>query len=84
MDRRLSAKVRFEELPIEDKFKSVFEEYKRRAQEEVLFDVLTRFYFANWTRACDYNKMTSEEVVEAAMAVCDELAFCAGSVAEGV
>ena len=74
MDRRLSAKVRFEELPIEDKFKSVFEEYKRRAQEEVLFDVLTRFYFANWTRACDYNKMTSEEVVEAAMAVCDELA----------
>lgn len=74
MDRRLSAKVHFEELPIEDKFKSVFEEYKRHAQEEVLFDVLTRFYFANWTRACDYTKMTSEEVVEAAMAVCAELA----------
>lgn len=73
MDRRLSAKVRFEELPIEDKFKSLFEEYKRKAQEEVLYDVMTRFYFADWTRQCDYEKMTSEEVVEAAMAVCKKL-----------
>jgi hypothetical protein len=73
MDRRLSAKVRFEELPIEDKFKSVFEEYKRKVQEEVLYDVMTQFYFANWTRACDYEKMTSEEVVKAAMAVCKKL-----------
>lgn len=73
MDRNLSAKVRFEELPIEDKFKSLFEEYKRQAQEEVLFHVLTQFYFADWTRACDYTKMTSEEVVEAAMAVCKKL-----------
>ena len=73
MDRRLSAKVRFEELPIEDKFKSVFEEYRRKAQEEVLYDVMTQFYFADWTRACDYEKMTSEEVVEAAMAVCKNL-----------
>lgn len=73
MDRSLSAKVRFEELPIEDKFKSLFEEYKKRIQEEVLFDVLTRFYFADWTRQCDYEKMTSEEVVEAAMSVCKKL-----------
>ena len=73
MDRRLSAKVKFEELPIDEKFKSVFEEYKRQAQEQVLFDVLTNFYFAPWTRACDYKKMTSEEVVEAAMAVCKKL-----------
>ena len=73
MDRRLSAKVRFEELPIEDKFKSVFEEYKRKVQEEVLYDVMTQFYFADWTRACDYEKMTSEEVVKAAMAVCKKL-----------
>ena len=73
MDRTLSAKVRFEELPIEDKFKSIFEEYKRQIQEQVLFDVLTQFYFADWTRACDYEKMTSEEVVEAAMAVCKKL-----------
>ena len=73
MDRELSARVPFEELPIEDKFKSVFEEYKRYVQEQVLFDVLTRFYFADWTRQCDYEKMTSEEVVEAAMAVCKKL-----------
>ena len=73
MDRQLSAKVAFEELPIEDKFKNVFKEYKKQIQEEVLFDVLTRFYFADWTRACDYEKMTPEEVVEAAMAVCKQL-----------
>jgi hypothetical protein len=73
MDRRLSAKVCFEELPIEDKFKSVFEEYRRKAQEEVLYDVMTQFYFADWTRPCDYENMTSEEVVEAAMAVCKKL-----------
>ena len=73
MERSLSAKVNFEELPIEDKFKNLFAEYKRQVQEEVLFQVLTQFYFADWTRACDYNKMTSEEVVEAAMAVCKKL-----------
>lgn len=73
MDRALSAKVRFEELPIDEKFKSVFEEYKRQVQEEVLFDVLANFYFADWTRACDYEKMTPEEVVEAAMSVCKKL-----------
>jgi hypothetical protein len=67
------AKVRFEELPIDEKFKSLFEEYKRQAQEQVLFDVLTQFYFADWTRQCDYEKMTSEEVVEAAMTVCKKL-----------
>ena len=64
---------RFEELPIDEKFKSLFEEYKRHVQEQVLFDVLTQFYFADWTRQCDYEKMTSEEVVEAAMAVCKRL-----------
>ena len=73
MNRNLSAKVRFEELPIEDKFKSLFEEFKRQAQEQVLFDVLSQFYFADWTRQCDYEKMTSEEVVEAAMSVCKKL-----------
>ena len=73
MHRNLSAKVRFEELPIDEKFKSLFEEYRRQAQEQVLFDVLTQFYFADWTRQCDYEKMTSEEVVEAAMAVCKKI-----------
>ena len=73
MDRSLSAKVCFEELPIEDKFKSVFDEYRRQVQEEVLFHVLTNFYFAPWTRACDYEKMTPKEVVEAAMSVCKKI-----------
>lgn len=66
-------RVAFEELPIDEKFKSVFEEYKRQIQEEVLFNVLTRFYFANWTRPCDYEKMSPVEVVEAAMSVCAEI-----------
>jgi hypothetical protein len=71
--RVLSAKVRFEDLSIEDKFKNVFSDYKRQVQEQVLFDVLTQFYFADWTRQCDYEKMTSEEVVAAAMSVCKKI-----------
>ena len=39
----------------------------------ILYDILTEFYFADWTRKCDYDKMTSEEVVEAAIAVCKKL-----------
>lgn len=66
-------KIPFEELPIEDKFKKVFEEYRKQIEHGVLYDVLTGFYFADWTRKCDYEKMTSEEVVDAAMAVCKRL-----------
>ena len=66
-------KMPFEELPIEDKFKKVFEEYRKQIEYSVLYDVLTGFYFADWTRKCDYDKMTSEEVVEAAMEVCGKL-----------
>jgi hypothetical protein len=62
-----------EELPVEGQFQKVFDNYKRQIQEGVLFDVLTAFYFADWTRKCDYEKMTAEEVVEAAMAVCRKL-----------
>ena len=65
--------VDFEELPVEEQFKKVFDTYKRQIQEGVLFDVMTAFYFADWTRKCDYDKMTSEEVVEAAMAICKKL-----------
>lgn len=69
----LKNKVPFEELPIEDKFNKVFEDYKKQIEHAVLYDVLTEFYFADWTRACDYEKMTSEEVVDAAMAVCKRI-----------
>ena len=65
--------VNFEELPIEDKFKKVFEDHKRQVQEQVLYDVLTEFYFADWTRKRDYEKMTSEEVVDAVMNVCRKI-----------
>ncbi len=66
-------KIPFEELPVEEQFKQVFGNYERAIEEKVLYDVLTEFYFADWTRKCDYDKMTSEEVVEAAMAVCKRI-----------
>jgi hypothetical protein len=69
----LKNKIPFEELSIEDKFKKVFEEYRKQIEREVLYDVLTGFYFADWTRKCDYEKLTSEEVVEAAMEVCKHI-----------
>ena len=69
----LKNKIPFEDLPVEEQFKKVFETYKKQIEHAVLYDVLTAFYFADWTRACDYEKMTSEEVVEAAMAVCRKI-----------
>lgn len=69
----LKDKVPFEDLPVEEQFKKVFGNYERQIQERVLYDVLTEFYFADWTRKCDYDKMTSEEVVEAAMNVCKKI-----------
>jgi hypothetical protein len=69
----MSKNVPFEFLPIDEKFKSIFEEYRRQVQEQVLFDVLSRFYFADWTRSCDYERMTPGEVVGAAMSVCKKI-----------
>lgn len=66
-------KVDFQELSIEEQVNKVLENYKKQIEHNVLYDVLTGFYFADWTRKCDYAKMTSEEVVEAAMAVCKKL-----------
>ena len=66
-------KVNFEELPIDVQMRHVFGNYKRQVQEGILYDILTEFYFADWTRKCDYDKMTSEEVVEAAIAVCKKI-----------
>lgn len=63
----------FCELPIEEKFKQLFEEYKRSIEEQVLFNVLTRFYFADWTRQCDYEKMTQEEIVNAVINECKKI-----------
>lgn len=68
-----NSKVKFEDLPIYEKFKTVFEDYERQIEEKVLYDILCRFRFADWTRECDYSKMTSKEVVEAAMSICDDI-----------
>lgn len=51
----------------------ILKDFERQTIEKVLFSVLIRFYFADWTRACDYEKMTSEEVVEAVMEACKEI-----------
>ena len=59
--------------PIDEKFKVVFKDYERQIEEKVLFDILCRFYFADWTRQCDYEKMTPEEVVNAAMSICKDI-----------
>ena len=69
----MNDKILFDALPIDEKFKKLFDEYKREIQEKVLYDVLIRFYFADWTRACDYENMTAEEVVNAAMEVCHKI-----------
>ena len=65
--------ISFEDLPIKTQFEQVFERYKRQIEENILFDVLRRFYFADWGGACDYKNMTSEQVVEAAMSICKEI-----------
>lgn len=51
----------------------ILKDFERQTIEKVLFTVLMKFYFADWTRACDYEKMTSEDVVNVAMAVCKEI-----------
>ena len=73
IDQVNKRKLRQEALPIKEQFKMVFDQYKREIEEKVLFDVLTRFYFADWTRQCDYEKMTSEEIVNLVMEVCKKI-----------
>lgn len=68
-----NSKVKFEDLSIDEKFKIIFKDYERQIEEKVLYDILCRFRFADWTRECDYSKMTSKEVMEAAMSVCDDI-----------
>lgn len=66
-------KMRQEDLPIKEQFKMVFDQYKREIEEKVLFDILVRFYFADWTRQCDYEEMSSEDVVNVVMDVCKKI-----------
>ena len=59
--------------PAAKELEKILQDFERQTIEKVLFTVLIKFYFADWTRACDYEKMTSEDVVNAAMAVCKEI-----------
>ena len=56
--------------------KDLFEalkEHDRKIEERVLFDVLGILYFQDYNRACDYDKMTGAEVVEAQHKILKEI-----------
>ena len=53
--------------------KEAIDEHDRNLTEQVLFDILTDLYFQEWTRACDYEKMTKEEIIEAYTNTCKEI-----------
>ena len=72
-DVKWKSRFDFDSMPINSQFLYVLKNYKRQTEEKVLFDVLTRFYFADWTRQCDYEKMTSEEIVNVVMEVCKKI-----------
>lgn len=58
---------------IHSKLDGMLKDYKRCIEEDILFNILCKFYFADWTRKRDYDKMTSEEVVNAVMQVCKDI-----------
>lgn len=45
----------------------------RKIVEKVLFDVLFSLYFQDYNRACDYDKMSGKEVVDAQHKVLKEI-----------
>lgn len=45
----------------------------RIIEEKVLFDVLSILYFQDYNRACDYIKMSAEEIVKAQHKVLKEI-----------
>ena len=53
--------------------KEAIDEHDRKIEERVLFDILSYLYFQDWTRACDYNKMTKEEIIQAYTNTCKEI-----------
>ena len=53
--------------------KEAIDEHDRNLTEQILFDILTGLYFQDWTRACDYEKMTKEEIIEAYTNTCKEI-----------
>ena len=47
-----------------ENFKNYFSTSMRRAQREAVIDVLFGLYIQDWTRQCEYEHMTGEEVIE--------------------
>ena len=72
-DVRWKDRFDFDSMPIGSQLSYVLKNYKRQVQENLLYDILVRFYFADWTRQCDYEKMTSEEIVNVVMEVCKKI-----------
>lgn len=51
----------------------MFNEHRKAVTEQVLFNVLVRFYFADWSRECEYSTMTGAEVVRKVMETCKKI-----------
>ena len=43
----LKNKIPFEDLPVEEQFKKVFENYRIQIEHAILYDILSEFYFAD-------------------------------------
>lgn len=53
--------------------KQSIDKHDRNIEERVLFDILSYLYFQDWTRVCNYNKMTKEEIIQAYTNTCKEI-----------
>lgn len=53
--------------------KEAIDEHDRNLTEQILFDILSDLYFQNWTRACNYEKMTKKDIIEAYTNTCKEI-----------
>lgn len=53
--------------------KDAIDKHDRNLTEKILFDVLSILYFQDWTRACDYEKMTKEEIIQAYTNTCKKI-----------
>ncbi len=62
-----------ENKAFENKLRELVKEHDREITEKVLYRVLTKLYFQDYNRQCDYDKMTGAEVVNAQHKVLAEI-----------
>lgn len=72
-DVRWKDRFDFDSMPIDSQLAYVLKNYKRQIETKVLYDILVRFYFADWTRQCNYENMTQEELIQCMMDVCKKI-----------